>query len=422
MPVRPVAPSATAGASPREARRPLAPERLLVIVVTVLVSFGLVMVYSSSSSSVLLGGSGNPLGYALKQAVFALIGVGAYHLATRIDIRRLRRLAGASVVLSAVLLLVVLIPGVGVEVNGSRRWLPLPLVGAQPSELAKLALILWIATAAAHNPRSFLSLRGAAPYLGVTTVFAAMILMQPDLGTASMLFVVALAMLLVAGTPSRDLVLVAGVAATAAALAVLAAPYRRARMLAFLDPGADPIHNGFQIIQAKLAFGSGGLTGVGLGDGIQKARYLPEAHTDMILATVGEELGVLGVVFVLGLLALVAMSAFRIAMNARDPQQRLLAVGLATLIAAQSLDNVGAVLGMMPITGVPLPFVSYGGSSLIVLLFSVGILVNIGRRAQTTSNNARDRRTAARGDRGERDGRARDARVGGGRGAARAWG
>lgn len=391
-----------------------------MITVLALVSFGVVMVYSASSSTALLN-QGNPLGFALRQMVFAAVGLGAYLVATRLDLRALRRFAGPAVAVSAVLLVVVLIPGVGLEVNGSRRWLPMPVVGQlQPSEFAKLALILWIATGVARDPRRIATLGGVAPYLGVTTAFAALILAEPDLGTASMLFVVSLAMLLVAGARPAHVAAVTAVAATAAAFAIAAAPYRRERMLAFLDPWSDPGGNGFQVIQAQVALGSGGIHGVGLGDGLQKAFYLPEAHTDMILATIGEELGLIGVLAVLAALALVALCAFRIALGANGIDQRLLAVGLATLIAAQGLDNVGAVLGMMPITGVPLPFVSYGGSSLIVLLFSVGILVNIGRRASTSKLSTHER-DAGR-DRRERDGRARGPRAGGGRGAARAWG
>jgi cell division protein FtsW len=399
---------------------------VLSAAVLALVSFGLVMVYSSSSSTALLN-DGNPLGFAVRQALFAVVGFGAYLVCTRLDMRMLQRIAGMSVVASGLLLVAALIPSVGMEVNGSRRWLPFPLIGQiQPSEFAKLALILWIASAIARDPRRVTTLEGVLPYLIVTTLFAGLILAEPDLGTASMLFLVSLAMLLVAGARPAHMLGVLAAAGAAAAVAIAMAPYRRDRMLAFLDPWSDPAGNGFQVIQAQIALGSGGVTGVGLGDGLQKAFYLPEAHTDMILATIGEELGLMGVVAVLAGIAVVVLAAFRIAIAARDLHQRLLAVGLATLVAAQALDNTGAVLGVMPITGVPLPFISYGGSSLIVLLAAVGILVNIGRRATTTtqrgSRRPGDANTGAGGDRRERDGRARRAGAGGGRGAARAWG
>jgi len=397
--------------------------------VLALVSFGLVMVYSASSSTALLG-QGNPLGFALRQTVFALVGLCAYVLATRVDLRALTRLAGPAVAVAGLLLVLVLVPGVGMEINGSRRWIAIPVVGQlQPAELAKIALILWVAAAVARDPRRIATLGGVLPYLLVTAAFAALILAEPDLGTATMLFVVVLAMLLVAGARPAHLGGVVALAAMAALFLIAAAPYRRDRLLAFLDPWSDPADKGFQVIQAQVALGSGGVTGVGLGDGLQKAFYLPEAHTDMILATIGEELGLLGVLAVLAALGVVVLAAFRIALGARDMHTRLLAVGLATLIGAQGIDNIASVLGLMPITGVPLPFVSYGGSSLIVLLFSVGLLVNIGRSATSTPiRNARPgaapgtargpRAGDARGDRGERDGWARGAGAGRGRGAA----
>jgi cell division protein FtsW len=385
-----------------------------------LVAFGVVMVYSSSSSRALLD-DGDPLAFVKRQLVFALVGLGAFWLCRRMDARALQRLAGPAVGVSLLLLVAVLIPGVGQNINGSRRWLPMPLFGQiQPAELAKVALILWIAAAVARDPRRLATLQGMVPYLGMTALMSVLILAEPDMGTASTLALISLGMLLVGGARPRHVLGVLGALAAVSAVAIALAPYRRDRMLAFLDPMSDPGGIGFQTLQAQVALGSGGVTGVGLGDGLQKAFYLPEAHTDMILATVGEELGVIGVCAVLGALAMVALIGYRIALRAPDPHQRLLATGLATLIAVQSLDNAGAVLGVMPITGVPLPFVSYGGSSLIVLLASVGILVNISRNADRQTR--RHRAPAEGADRSGRDGRPRDAGAGGGRGAARARG
>lgn len=409
----------------RSARRGTRPEDALAMIVAALVCFGIVMVYSASSSVAALSDQ-NPMGYATKQAIFALVGLGAYALATRMNLRAVHRWAGGAVALSGVALVAVLVPGLGVEVNGSRRWLPMPLIGqVQPAEIAKVALICWVATAVARNPRMVATPRGLVPYLGVTALFSLLILVEPDLGTASMLFLVTLAILAVAGARFAHLAMVSTALVFLAGAMIALAPYRRARLFAFLDPWSDPEGKGFQVIQAQVAVGTGGLHGVGLGDGLQKAWYLPEAHTDMILATIGEEIGFIGIMAVLAAIAAVVLLGFRIAMRAPDVTRRLIAVGLTVLIAAQCLDNAASTLGMMPITGVPLPFVSYGGSSLIVLLFSTGILVNIGRGAKATATKTKrdgDRPPAARDDRGQRDGRTRGAGGGGGRGAARAWG
>jgi cell division protein FtsW len=231
----------------------------------------------------------------------------------------------------------------------------------------------------------------------------------------------ALATLMVAGARVRQVGLVAGGAVAVAALSILAVPYRRERMLVFLDPWSDPEGAGFQVVQAEVALGSGGLHGVGLGEGLQKAFYLPEAHTDMILATVGEELGLVGVFSLLAAFAVIAWAGFRIALAAPDTHQQAIAAGLTSLVVLQAAVNAGAVMGMVPITGVPLPFVSFGGSSLIVLLASAGILVNIGRNSRRTSLRAL-RGGAEGGDRRERDGRARDPGAGRRRGAGGARG
>jgi cell division protein FtsW len=240
------------------------------------------------------------------------------------------------------------------------------------------------------------------------------------MGTAVVLCAMAVAMLIVAGARLRHLGGIVAVGALVAMIAILAEPYRRERLLAFLDPWSDPDGAGFQSVQAQVALGSGGVSGVGLGDGVQKAFYLPEAHTDMILATVGEELGLIGVLAVLIAFALFGIAGYRIALRSQDLHQQALAAGLTTLVLAQAAINIGAVVGVMPVTGVPLPFVSFGGSSLIVLLACTGLLVNIGRRSHSAAG--RLAAVPAGADRRRRDGRARDAGAGGGRRAARARG
>ncbi len=397
-----------------------APERLLTGVVLALVSFGLVMVYSSSSATALLN-DGDPLGMVTRQAAYAVVGLGAYAVFARMSPEGMRRLGPPALAVAAFLLLIVLVPSIGMEVNGSRRWISLGALGQlQPSELAKLALALWLAQAIARHPRRLGTPGGLAPFLLVTAALAVLILVEPDMGTAVVLCAMAVAMLIVAGARLRHLGGIVAVGALVAMIAILAEPYRRERLLAFLDPWSDPDGAGFQSVQAQVALGSGGVSGVGLGDGVQKAFYLPEAHTDMILATVGEELGLIGVLAVLIAFALFGIAGYRIALRSQDLHQQALAAGLTTLVLAQAAINIGAVVGVMPVTGVPLPFVSFGGSSLIVLLACAGLLVNIGRRSHSAAG--RLAAVPAGADRRRRDGRARDAGAGGGRRAARARG
>jgi cell division protein FtsW len=356
------------------------PERLLAGAVCFLVCFGLLMVYSASSPRALLQ-AGDPLGLLKRQLAYALGGLVVYCICARMELRTLRRLGRPALVVAAVLLLVVLVPGVGTSANGATRWIALGPIQIQPSELAKLALALTLAVAIARRPAALRTARGLFPYLVLTGAFAFVVLVEPDLGTATTICLGALAMLLVGGARLRHLAMTAMVAICFTGLAVALEPYRRARLLAFLHPWDDAGGAGFQIVQAQIALGSGGIFGQGIGQGLQKIFYLPEAHTDMIVATVGEELGLLGVLALIAAFGAVALAGYRIALGARDLHQRVLAAGLTTTVVAQAVINFGAVLGLLPVTGVPLPFVSFGGSSLIIFLAAAGILVNIGRRS-----------------------------------------
>jgi cell division protein FtsW len=358
-----------------------------------------------------------------RQAGYAIVGLGAYAVLARMTPEGLRRLGPPALAVSAFLLLVVLAPGIGTAVKGSRRWISLGGLGnLQPSELAKLGLALWVAQALARDPRRLRTPAGLVPFLVVTGVLGALILVEPDMGTAVVLCAVTLAMLIVAGARMRHIGGLVAAGALLAMIAVMAEPYRRQRLLAFLDPWSDPDGAGFQSVQAQVALGSGGVHGVGLGDGVQKAFYLPEPHTDMILATVGEELGLIGVLAVLAAFIVFAVAGYRIALRARDLHQQVLAAGLTTLVVAQAAINIGAVVGVLPVTGVPLPFVSFGGSSLIILLGCTGILVNIGRRPQSHASRLAAATPDQGGDRRGRDGRARHAGAGGRRRAAGAGG
>jgi cell division protein FtsW len=347
---------------------------LLVLVTLALVAFGLVMVYSASSARALLG-SDDPAYYLKRQALYAVAGLVALVLLSRTDYRRLRHVAGPLLLASFVLLVAVL--AVGTAVNGARRWIPLGTLTFQPSELAKLALVLWIAGLLARRPAPQTLGDLVRPIGLVVGAACALILVEPDLGSALAIVIMVAAILLVAGTPVRTLATGSGIAGMLVLAAIWFEPYRRARIFSFIDPWHDPQGAGFQSVQAMIALGSGGIFGVGLGESVQKIYYLPEASTDMIFAIVGEELGLVGVLAVIGAFALFAYAGLNIALHCHDPFGKRLAAGLTALVCGQAAVNVSAVMGLAPLTGVPLPFVSYGGSSLVVGLASVGILLNI---------------------------------------------
>jgi len=384
-------------------------QKLLALVTLGLVAFGLVMVYSATSASAALG-DGDPMSFLKRQAVYALIGVVVMAAASRFDYHRLRYVAPGLLVAALGLCVAVLF--VAPAVNGAHRWFLLGPASFQPSELAKLALGLYAASHLARRPppRTFGEL--ARPLGLLTAIFSGLILLEPDLGTTVSLGVLMLSVLLVAGVPLRLLTAASLLAVGVGLIAIWAEPYRRARMFSFLDPWSDAQGSGFQIVQATIGIGSGGITGEGLGEGVQKVLYLPEAHTDMIFAVVGEELGLVGSILVIGAFAAFALAGFRIALRCRDPFGKLLASGLTALVCGQAAINLAAVLGVAPLTGIPLPFVSYGGSSLVVLLAGVGILLNIAVNGEVVRTRVPDR--------SGRNRRSRPARARGGGSAARA--
>jgi cell division protein FtsW len=385
---------------------------LLVLVTLALVAFGLVMVYSASSARGLLA-SGDAAYYLKRQALYALVGLAGLVVLSRVDFRRLRELANPLVGASLILLVAVL--ALAEPVNGARRWLTFGSVTVQPSELAKLALLLWIASLLARRrpPRTLGEL--ARPLGLVVGLVCLLVIVEPDLGTAVSIVVMVGAMLVVAGTPMRVLAGAGGAVAFVGLAAIWIEPYRRARMFSFLDPWGDPQGAGFQTVQAMIALGSGGPFGNGLGESVSKINYLPEATTDMILAVVGEELGLVGVSMVVLAFAVFGYAGFNVALRCRDPFGKLVAVGITGLVCGQAAVNVCAVLGVAPLTGIPLPFVSYGGSSLVVLLASVGILLNIAVTHAAVAPLA----DAEVPDRRRRNGRSRPAVARGGRGADR---
>jgi cell division protein FtsW len=386
-------------------------QRLLVLVTLGLVAFGLVMVYSATSAAAAVGG-GDPIGFLKRQGIYALAGLVLMIVAARFDYHGLRPLAPALVLAALALCLAVLLAAP--EINGARRWLQFGPATFQPSELAKIALCVWIAAYLARRqaPRTLGEL--TKPIGLLTGAFCGLLMFQPDLGTTITLCLMLLGVLVVAGTPARVLAAATGLAVVFGGAAIWLEPYRRARLLSFLDPWADPEHTGFQSVQAIIGFGSGGLTGEGLGEGVQKIFYLPEAHTDMIFAIIGEELGLLGSALVISAFAVFAYAGYRVALRCRDPFGKRLAAGITTLVCGQAGVNFAAVLGIAPLTGIPLPFVSYGGSSLVCLLGAVGILHNIAGNGRVATQRARVP------DRRGRDGRTRQAGARGRGSAARA--
>ena len=348
--------------------------RLLLLVSFGLVAFGLVMVYSATSASAALN-NGDPAYYVKRQAIYAVLGLVAMVLFARFRFRTLRRLAPALIVSSLALLAAVLV--IGSAVNGARRWISLGPAVFQPSELAKLAIAVWAAAHLARRKPPLTLKQLWRPIGALASVFAVLLVLEPDLGTAITIFVMLAGMLLVAGTPGRVLGGGLSIAAALGVAAIWFEPYRRARIFSFLNPWHQAQGAGYQIVQAMIGLGSGGVFGVGLGQSVLKANYLPEAHTDMIFAVIGEELGLVGTAALIAAYVTFAYAGLRIALRCRDPFGKTLATGLTMLVCGQAAINIAAVMGLAPLTGIPLPFVSYGGSSLIVALAAVGILLNI---------------------------------------------
>jgi cell division protein FtsW len=393
----------------RAARKRPVEYSILYTATLCLLAFGAVMVYSASSAESLLSGPGDPSFYLKRYLMCGLLGLVVMHAASRHGLKLVKGLTPLLLIASFLLTAAVMIPHVGVTVNGATRWLGAGPLQFQPSELLKVSIVLYAAQALAARPRATKTLRGLInPLLIVVAVACLLLLKQPDMGTA-LVICLAIGMLLVAaGTPVR---LLGGIFGTLVALALLVAliePYRRERLTSFLDPFSDAGDTGFQAVQALTAIGSGGFFGVGLGESVQKIFYLPEAHTDMILAVIGEELGLIGILGVIGLYGMIGYAGLRAAKLARDLHSKLLAAGITSLILCQATLNFFAVLGMAPLTGVPLPFLSYGSTNLIVLMGATGLLLNVA----ATGGRARRERAKPRLEAidGGRDAQDRDRR------------
>jgi cell division protein FtsW len=423
-----LAADAAAGSRRRESVAPVE-YHLLMLVTLGLVAFGLIMVYSAASGTALLAGR-DPVAVLVRQGAYAALGVGAMAAMARCPYGKLRYFAVPFLLVVLALLVLVLVPGVGAQINYARRWILIGPLSLQPSELAKAAVLVFAASVLASRRRAPRTLGELLNPVGIVVmVVCVLVKIEPDLGTTIAIVLMACGVLMVAGTPLRLFLSVTVPAAAVFAYTVAREPYQLQRLVTFVDPWRDPQSTGYQVIQSLYAFASGGLGGVGLGNGTQKA-YTPEVTTDMIASVVGEELGLLGVMVTVCAFACFAVLGFRVAMRCRDPFGTYLATGVTSLIAGQAMVNLGAVMGLLPLTGVPLPLISSGGSSLVVMLGLVGVLLNIadsdlsaatarsGRHTETTDarSQAPTKRAAApRARRSRRDGGSRRPGAGGGR-------
>ena len=364
--------------------RKLALDRILFASVVLLIGIGLVMIYSASAMQIYLpvaGGPSHAYFFVVKQAIAVFMGAGLVWAAMSIDYRRWNDPRGIAIAL-ALLVIALIVVLFRAPINGTRRWIDLGVMSVQPSEFAKVGLVVALAALLSRREGRVEDFkRTLLPVAGLLTVFGGLVLAQPDFGTALSYFGVAAAMLFFAGLRLRWFVGVSLLALPSVTAYVWHAAYRRDRILSFLHPEADPLGKGFQMIQSLIAVGTGGITGLGIGHGKQKLFFLPYPYTDFIYAIVGEELGLIGCSFVLALFGLVFARGLRAAENAPDSFGQLLGVGLSVMIAVQALVNISVVLAVLPTKGIPLPFLSYGGSALWADLLAVGILLNLSQHA-----------------------------------------
>lgn len=358
------------------------PDYLIIIVTIALLSVGVVVVYSSSAVMSLVN-IGDSFYFAKRQMLWAVIGIIAMLTIMKYDYWKWQTIAGKILLSCYVFLFLVLIPGIGSVRNGARSWIDLGFMSLQPAEFAKLGVIIYLAYWLSKNQDSITDFkRGFLPPLGICIMTFGIIMLQPDLGTGSVLFLTGMIIIFTAGARIKHILLIGSLAIPAFIALVFIAPYRVKRLTSFMDPWADPLNTGYHIIQSLYAIGPGGLMGLGLGRSRQKFFYLPEPQTDFIFSILSEELGFIGGSFVICLFILLIWRGMRTAITAPDLFGTFLATGITGMIAVQVIINIGVVTGSFPVTGITLPFISYGGSSLVLMLCSVGILLNISKYAK----------------------------------------
>ena len=354
---------------------------ILFSTIMLLVAVGLVMVFSASSYSAFFTYH-DSMKFLKKQGASAIVGVIAMCLIIKTDYHKIKKYTGILMIITVILLCVVFaFP----EINGARRWIPLgPLGSLQPSEIAKYIVVIYMAKSIELKGEKIKSfLYGIFPYLLVSGFYAGLVIAEKNLSIATVIMLVTLIILFVAGARWIHFAGLIGLVGAFGVLGIILEPYRLTRVTSFLDPWKDPKGDGYQLIQSLLALGSGGITGVTLGKSRQKAYYIPEPHNDFIFAIIGEELGLIGCTLIITLFLVLIWRGIRTAMKSKDTYGTLLAVGITSVIAIQAVINIAVVSGSMPVTGVPLPFISYGGSSLALNLMAMGILLNISRQCNT---------------------------------------
>ncbi len=370
------------GLTPR-GRRGVGVSTLLTLDVALLCVIGLVMV-GTASSVVSIATYGSPWAILIRELMWMGIGAVVLVLMVRLDYRKLRRLNPLILVGTFGLLCIVLVPGLGVHAEGSSRWVGFGQLRLQPSELMKFALTLFVADFVARRlDEDSADRRIIGPVLIVTGLACVLILAQPDMGTATVLGCIALSLLFVSGVRLRPVMKILGALVALGLVVALISPYRRERLLSFVDPSAHGSSSGYQVVQSLIGLGSGHVFGTGLGRGQQQWGFLPNAHTDFIFSVIGEELGIVGACLVLVLLGSLLWLGIRAATHSPDRFGGLLALGIVAWIAAETLINIGAVVGVLPVTGIPLPFISFGGSSLVITMAAAGVLVNIARQGES---------------------------------------
>ena len=368
----------------------------LGVLVALLCIAGLVMV-GSASPVISLITYGSPWTIFIRQVLWMVVGIGALLVFARVDYRKWRKLGAPLVVVTLGLLLAVLVPGLGVTAGGSSRWIGFGMLRLQPSELMKLALVLFAADIVVRRTdRNAPAKQVIAPVIGCLIVSAALIIKQPDMGTAMVLSCTAFGILFMSGIELPALTKVLLSFAAIATVFALSSTYRRDRILSFVNPGAHQSGTGYQVWQSLIGLGSGHVFGLGLGGGREKWGTLPNAHTDFIFSVVGEELGLVGAIAIMGLFFALAWYGYRVAGRAPDRFGCLVAVGVTTWVTSQAIINMGAVIGVLPVTGIPLPFISFGGSSLVITLAAMGILMNIALQERSGRKPSAQRRRLVR--------------------------
>ena len=352
-------------------------DSILLIATLILVGIGIVMVYSASAI-IAEDRFNNEYFFLKRQVVFALISIVTMFIVTKIDHQLYKRTAYAILGISILSLILVLVPGIGSKIGGSTRWFRIATISIQPSEFAKLGLIIYLAYSLSKKEKGIKTFTvGVLPHLIITGIFFLLIIRQPDMGTALCIGAIMFTMLFTSGVRLSHLSLIVIAASPLIYFLIINKAYRLERWTVFLNPWKDPTGSGFQVIQSLYAFGSGGIFGQGLGDGKQKLFYLPEPHTDFIFSVIGEELGLIGVLIVIGIFLVFIYRGIMIAIRSSDPFSIYLALGITTLIGLQAITHLGVTMGLLPTKGIPLPYISYGGSSLLTNMIGLGILLNI---------------------------------------------